>query len=464
MDKKQIRNKIYSMILPITIENVLQMTAGFISTAMIGRIGALSVSALGISTRITQLVWALFKGIATGASVFVAQAYGAGDFEKLKKVIRQTLISSVIVVIIFQQIIFWYGRTLLSIFNPELQLKELAFQHMRIVSCGLPFMVIMLVVAGVLQGMGNAKTPMKIAFLMNITNIIAGMVLIFGNLGFKPLWLMGAAYATVISQITGASVGLYVLFNRDGVLGAKDNYKHLKLDLKEIAGIYGVGIPSSLESLFWQIAAIILTRIILSFGNTAYAAYQLALQAESISYMPAVGFGIAATTFIGQSLGIRDRELGMSYMKELIKGSVLLTLVTGGILVLFPNAIMGLMTYDKEVIKIGALYLFLMGLVQLPQNISGVYNGALRGAGYTKVPMIVAMVGLWGIRIPLSWAFTRFFNYGIAAIWFVMCADLTVRYILSLILYKTRNIYDAKLLFERKGQNYDEADIQAPLQ
>lgn len=455
MQRIDARKEIYAMIIPITIENVLQMTAGFISSAMIGRIGSLSVSAFGVSTRITSLVWALFKGVATGASVFVAQAYGAGDYKKVKKVIGQTLVSSIFFVIILQQVIFWYGRSLLLIFNPTPELAEAGFGYMRIVSWGLPFQVIMVVVAGVLQGMGNAKTPMKIALIMNLTNILAGMVLIFGKLGVPPMGLTGAAYATVISQITGALIGIYVLFNKDGVLGLSEKSSLLKLDIREVAKIYDVGLPTSMEHLFWQFAAIILTRIILSFGNTALAAYQLALQAESISYMPSIGFGVAATTFVGQSLGRGDNENGKVYMKELLKGTTVLTIFTAGILLIFPNFIMGLMTYEKDVIKIGAGYLFCMGLVQLPQNISGVFNGALRGAGYTRVPMIVAMVGLWGVRIPFSYIFTHYLHSGITAIWIVMCFDLVIRFILSFTLYKVKDIYNAKLLIDTAAPGKD---------
>ena len=101
-----IRKKIFSMIVPITMENLLQMLAGFVSMAMIGRISTIAIGSLGISTRITQIVWALFKGIATGACVFVAQAYGANNYEKMRKVTIQTLMSSIILVCILQQLIF----------------------------------------------------------------------------------------------------------------------------------------------------------------------------------------------------------------------------------------------------------------------------------------------------------------------------------------------------------------------
>lgn len=439
--RKEIKNKILSIILPITIENILQMTAGFISMAIIGNIDTIAVVALGLGTRITQIVWSLFKGISTGASVFVAQSFGAGDYKKLRKVVQQTLLSTIVVVIVLQQFIYWEAPVLIGIFEPKPTIIESTVIYLRTVSFGLPFMAIMLIVAGVLQGMGNAKTPMKIAIIMNFTNVVLSYVLIYGKLGFSPLGAKGAAISLATSQFIAAVIGLYVLFNHDGILASMGKNNFFKLDFKEILNVYKVGTPTSFESIFWQIAAIILTRIILSFGETSLAAYQLGLQAESISYMPALGFSVAATTFIGQTLGAKNSELGRTYLKELIKGSMIVTSISAIILIFFPSTIMGLLSKDPDVIKIGSEYLLLMGLAQIPQNLSGVLNGALRGAGYTKAPMLAAGFGLWIIRIPFAIILTNFFDFDITAIWISISLDMAFRFILSYTLYKSKNIY-----------------------
>lgn len=449
-DTKEVRKKIYSMILPITIENILQMTAGFVSMAMIGRIDAIAIASLGLSTRITQIIWALFKGVTTGGAVFVAQAYGSGNHKKVRHIIQQTLLSSIILVFILQQFIFWKAPLLLKIFNPKPELLANAGIYLKIASWGLPFVAIMLVVAGVLQATGNAKTPMKIALIMNLTNIVFSFILIFGKLGMPALGIRGAAIATVIAQFTGAMLGIYVLFSESGMLNSFFNTKFFRLDLKQISSVYKVGAPTALESIFWQISAVILTRVILSFGEIALASYQLGLQAESISFMPAMGFGVAATAFIGQAVGAKNEVLGRKYMKELLKGSAILTSISAFILIFFPSSVMRLLTTDTQVIKMGVMYLVIMGIVQLPQNIAGVFNGALRGAGYTKVPMIVAGVGIWLIRIPFTLLLTYKFNMSIKAIWIVMGLDLIVRFILSFTLYKTRNLYNKELVFEEK--------------
>lgn len=434
----QIRRKIYAMIVPITLESILQMSSGIVAMGMIGRIDTASIAAVGLSTRITQLIWALFRGVSTGATVFAAKAYGANDQAKLKKITQQTLLSAFLVVLVFQQIVFWQAPALLSIFGKNHGLLKESAHYLRIVSWGLPFLAISLVITGILQGMGNAKTPMKISVIMNIVNIIMSYLFIFGGLSIPPLGLRGAALATVLSQMVAASIGLYILFNRNGMMASLFSTSFFQLDLKEVTAIYRVGSPTSMEAIFWQISAIVLTKIILSFGEVALAAYQLGFQAEAISYMPAMGFGVAATAFVGQALGAGDSHLAQRYLKEIKRGTVLITLIPALLLVFFPSGIMRLLTDQREVIGIGALYLFFMGLVQIPQNISGVLNGSLRGAGFTKVPMQVAGVGIWGIRIPLAYILTTYVGFSVTAVWAAMAIDLVIRFFLSSYLFNRK--------------------------
>ncbi|QQY80015.1 putative MATE family efflux protein [Keratinibaculum paraultunense] len=445
-ENKIIRKKILSMILPITLENILQMTAGIVSMAMVGRISPLAVGAVGISNIIFNIIWAIFKGVATGTSVFVAQSYGAKNYNKLKRIVEQTLLSSIILVIIFQQLLFWSAGSLLKIFDPSPELLANGTLYLRVISWGLPFIAIVLMVAGVLQGMGDARTPMRIAFIMNIFNICFSYIFIFGKLGIKPMGLKGAAFGILIAQLVAALLGFKSLFGKHGVLKEMGGNSSFSFKLEEVIPIYRVGLPTSFETIFWEVAAIFLAKAILTYGEIAYAAYQLGLQAEAISYMPAAGFGVAATTFLGHAIGSQDKEQGKKYIRQLIKWTSILTIFTGGVLLIFPSQIMRLLTNDIQVIEIGAMYLFIMGIVQLPQNINGVLNGALRGAGYSKIPMVVAILGLWLIRVPLSLLVAYVLNKSITFIWIAFGLDLVFRFIVSLIIFKRKNIYESKSL------------------
>jgi putative MATE family efflux protein len=447
--RKKVNKRIISMIVPITIENLLQMAAGIVSMGMIGRIDALSISALGVGIRITQVIWALFRGIATGVTVFVAQYYGAGEMSKVKNVITQALISSIAVVLVLQLIVYTQASKLLMVFDPQPELLGLATEYIRIVSFGLPFLAVMMVIGGALQGMGNTKTPMFITLLMNVVNILVGYIVIFGKLGITPMGVRGAALATVVSQAAAAIIGLRIMFTGNGVLKGFSNKNTRFIDKRQVTDIYRVGLPASMEFIFWQLAAIILTRAVLTFGETAFAAHQLGLQAESISYMPAAGFGVVATALVGQALGAKDNDLARTYLRQILKSALCITALSVIVLVGFPKIMMSALTDNKEIIELGSIYLILMGIVQIPQNATGVLAGAMRGAGFTKAPMLVAGIGLWGIRVPVVLLMTYMFKQTIIAIWLVMCVDLIFRFSLCIILYKRKNIYENHLVADR---------------
>ena len=176
--------------------------------------------------------------------------------------------------------------------------------------------------------------------------------------------------------------------------------------------------------------------------ETAYAAYQLGLQAEALSYMPAAGLAIAATAFMGQSLGSKDKRLAKLYLDELLKITIIITLIAGGVLALFPKIIMRSLTDDVEVINIGAVYLIVMGFSQLPQNLSGLYNGALRASGYPRAPMINTGLGIWGIRIPLILLISNYYQGNILWIWLSMALDLFFRFIFAFVSFKRKRVFD----------------------
>lgn len=450
IDDKKVRKKILSMTLPITAENILQMTAGVVSMAMVGRIDSVAVGAIGMSNILFRIIWAVLKGIGTGNSVFVAQSYGAGNYAKLKDTTEQAFILALGVSIFFQQIIYWNTAELIGIFNPTPALLAGGTLYLKILSWSLPFTAIILLVTGILQGMGNARTPMIIVGILNGVNIVFSYVLIFGKLGLPELGLKGAAIAYNISYGLAAIIGLYVLFSKNGTFARLGGGFKLRFNRMQSIRLIRFAVPTAFEMSFWQLASIIITRAVLTYGEVAYAAYQLGLQAEAISYMPAAGFGIAASTFIGQSVGSNDSEMGRTYMKHLIRLSLIVTSVAGGILIIFPSQIMRAFSDDPQIIAVGAVYLFIMGLLQIPQNLAGLLNGALRGAGYPKAPMINVGIGLWVVRVPLVLLMTYIVGAGIEWIWLMMGVDLLVRFVLAIITYKKKDIFNLEKGIEKR--------------
>lgn len=441
-DPKIIRSNVLSMIVPITFENILQMAAGVVSMAFVGRINAIAIGAIGLSNILFRIGWSLFKGLGVGSSAFVARSYGAQNNDKITSVTEQGIVVIFVLSILLQQILYWNAELLLGIFNSSGELLSSASMYLKIISWSLPFAAAIQFTAGILQGMGNAKTPMIVVSVLNIVNIIFSFLLIFGNFGFPELGLRGAGYAYNIAHIVAATLGLYFLFKSNMKLKEGIEKQKIGFRKEELLYLAKYGIPTSLELSFYQIGAIFITRAILVYGETAYAAYQLGLQAESVSYMPATGLAIAATAFIGQSLGSNDKKLAKIYLSELKKMTIIITIFAGGALLLFPRLIMRALTDDLEVVAIGAGYLIVMGISQMPQNLSGLYNGTLRGAGYPNAPLINTGLGIWGIRIPLILLISSYFHGNIMWIWSSMALDLFFRFIFAFTSFNRKDVFN----------------------
>lgn len=446
-DKKVIRKEIYFLIIPIMLENIFQVSAGLVSAAMIGRLTPVLISSQGIGSRITGVLWCLFKGIGIGATVIIAKTHGEGDMAKCKKTFEQTAITGAIVSIISIIIVLFNSRVILSFFTSSNETLLASGKFLKIVIFSAPFLLIMSIVTAVFQGCGNTKTPMYIAIVVNIINVVLGYLLIYGKYGFPKLSLVGAGIALLTSQISGAMLGLYLLYNkRHGLFSTFINNKDmLKIDINLMKQVYSIGIPAAFESMFWQLSSIVMSKVILSYGEVTFAAYQLGLQAEILSEMPAVGVGVASTSLTANAIGRRDDGLLKAYTKQLIQTTTVISLCSSLLIIIFPRTFMSFFTNNADIQVIGIKYLIAMGFIQIPQNLSKVLNGTIRSAGYKNIPMIISFLGIWVIRVPLALFFAYILKLDIVFIWLCMAIDQIFKCILSAIIFKKKKVNDIVL-------------------
>ena len=444
---QEMRKTIFNLLWPATIESLLQMGIGLVNTAMVGHLSAVAIGAVGLSNRAIQIAWALFQAISTGTTVHIAQAIGANDSRRARTIAMQAILFGTLAVLVLAIMFAAFAPNVLKIFKPETALLSSGTKYMRIVVWGMPAVAIMTAIGASLRGSGDTRTPLVVAVFVNIVNVIGNWSLIYGNLGMPALGIAGSAIATVVAQWIGAIVAIIAISRPTAKLSLSFRSRWT-VDRVELGKILNMGLPSAAESLFWQAAAIVLTLYITGFGTVALAAHQLGLNAESLSYMPTAGFSIAATTLVGQAVGAKNTHLSRRYTSELSRWALLITLVTASLLFFFPEQILALLTNDADVIALAAIYLRLMATSQIPQQVAGVLNGAIRGSGDTRTPMVVAAIGLWGVRLPLAYILAFPLKMGITGVWLGMTLDLFVRFILTMIRYKKLSWVESTSLFD----------------
>jgi putative MATE family efflux protein len=442
-DSKVIIKQILFLIIPVMLENIFQMSAGLISSAMIGRLDPSLISAQGVSSRITGVLFALFRGISVGATVVMARSRGKGDYEKSKKAFEQTVITGCLIAVFFIFVYILYSSEILLFFTDKDDILINAEKYLKIVIFTAPFLMIMSAVTSAFQAHGNTRTPMYIAIIMNIINIIIGYLLIFGKYGFPKLSLIGAALALLISQCIGALLGLYLLYNKRGGLFSTiitEGRELFKIDLEIVKSLYSTGIPAAFEYMFWQFSSIIMSKAILTYGEVTFAAYQLGLQAELLLEMPAIGVGVVATSMTANAIGKKDGTLLKIYARQLVTISTVISLFSSMLIIFSPGTFMSFFTNNAEIKAIGINYLIVMGFIQTPQNLLKVYNGIIRSAGYKNIPMVISFIGIWLIRVPMALIFTYVLKLDVTFIWLLMAADQIFKFIASAIIFKVKKV------------------------
>lgn len=418
---KTIRKEIILIMLPIVAENCLQMLTSFVATAMVGRLLEIDISAQGMCTKIVDLSYYLFKGAGVALVVLIAKRMARGETNASRTIFEKTAVSALVISGLLC-VLFWFQAELfLSIFTDEDALIIHSAKYMRILLFCLPLWGISACISGVYQGKGDTKTPMYLAAFTNLLNVVLCWGLIFGNLGMPKLGYLGAAVSLVISRSIGGILGVLLLYSRRfGIFTLSGERETVDSVLKEV---YSIGLPNAGEATVWQIASIILSRIILLYGSASFAAYQLGLQAELMTEFPAVGFSVAATSLVSRAIGLQDKTLYEIYKRELMVSCTLISVVTSSLLIFLPQVFMHLLTDNAELTAIAIPYIMVMGIAQIPQNLNKIYAGILRSAGYKTAPLKIQLIGNWVIRIPLCLLCAYGLKLPILAIWFVMAAD-----------------------------------------
>lgn len=427
-ERQEVRKQIFYLMIPIIAENFLQLLTNLIATAMVGRLTEMDISAQGMCSKIVDIVYFLFRGAGTALVILTAKRFAQEKILECKAIFETTIKSILVIGIVLGGLIFIQPYFWLRLFTNDQELILWAAKYIRILVLCLPFWGIMLAVSSVFQGKGDTKTPMFIAAGVNLINILLCYGLIFGNLGMPKLGFLGAALSLVISRALGCIAAIVLLYHKKlGLFSFHSSHEKVPGVIKEV---YSIGLPSAFEAIIWQFASILLARVILSYGQNAFAAYQLGVQCELITEIPAIGFSVAATSMISRSIGLKDQELFVTYKKEMIRICTMISLVTSCLLIFLPNLFMNLLTDNEALMKIGIPYIMIMGTVQIPQNLIKIYSGILRSANYKTTPLKIQFIGTWGVRIPLSLLCSMVFNLPLISIWVCIASDQLTKFLL----------------------------------
>lgn len=443
IDQKHRLPMLWHLTWPAIIEQLLGMMVSFIDTAMVGAMGAASTAAVSVVSSSIWLVNGILSGVGVGYSVQVANAVGAQDHEKARKVIRQGALAVAVVGLLALVVMEGLSAFLPRWLGAKPEVYPLAVSYLRFYCLSLPFATALSVFSAIIRCTGDTKTPLLLNGLANAVNVVLNFFLIYPSRTWHGIFIPGAglgvAGAAIASAASLALAGLLVLrtvfFNRNKPvsLNREENYRP---DGEIIRTAMLLGLPYIGERVTINLGQILMTSLVAHVGTVALAANHIATTAEGMCYLPAYGVSFAATALVGQAVGARNREDARAYGDLSGKLGFFMCLGTGALLFLLASPIARLFTPDAAVVAETAKVLRIVAFSEPFFALSIVLSGALRGARDVRFPMGVALGCMWGIRAVLAPVLVYVFHWGLEAVWFAMALDLTARGILSLLRWR----------------------------
>ncbi len=419
--------------LPLLAGNVLQTAYSFINAIWVGNyLGMAAMAAVTNTFPVMFVLMAVGNGLTMAANILVAQYYGAGKSEKVKLVVQTSVVMLAALAVICLGIGEAGCGKLLVVMDVPADVMPLAKPYLHLVLLTLPAMFAFFLLSSLLRGVGDSTTPLKFMGVSVVFNAILDPLLILGLAGFPKLGLNGTAYASIVCQYGGVLALLIYMHRKSHVLAP--DWRHLRIDWEMAATTIKVGLPASVQQSLISLGMLFVISFVNGFGEAASAAFGAAMRIDQLAFLPAMAFGMSATSLVGQNIGARhyDRVNQVFYWGILFCG--IITLGATAVAVTGPHFLIRLFIKEPEVVEIGASYLRIVGSCYVFFAIIFVINGVINGSGHTLATTAFSLISLWVVRVPLAAYLSQRLGR-VEGVWYAIVASFAASMLVSLAYY-----------------------------
>jgi MATE family multidrug resistance protein len=414
-EARELRRRVWGLAGPVIGENFLETLLGIVDTVLVAGLGAVALAGVGSALQVMFFLISALSALAIGSSVLVAQAVGAGDTAQAGRLGRQSLLWSVLFSIPLSVVGFVLAGPIMGLFGLEPQVAEIGTQYLQVTMGTVVVLVALYIGGGVLRGAGDAHTPLRVTTLANLLNVALAYGLINGHFGLPALGAVGSAWATFIARSFALVLMLAALWRGKGGVSIRGR-GGWRPDFSVARQVLTIGIPAALEQVLGTLGFLVLALIVARLGTDVLAAQRITFNALSLSFLPGVGFGIAATTLVGQSIGAGRIAEGAAAARVATRWAVIWMSAIAVLLIIFAPQVIGMFTSDAAVIAEGVPGLRVLALTQPFWAVLFVQSGALRGTGNTRFPLLVSGVSIWA-AVGLAFALIETIGGGLISIW-----------------------------------------------
>jgi putative MATE family efflux protein len=387
-------DKLISFAFPLMLSGILQLMFNAVDIIVVGNFsGSQALAAVGSTTSLINLFINLFIGISLGANVLAARYYAAGKDKEMSETVHSAMALALIsgVVMLFVGLIF--ARGALELMDTPDDVIDQSTLYMRIYFLGMPFFMMYNYGAAILRAVGDTKRPLLFLVIAGIVNAGLNMFLVI----VFHLGVAGVAISTVISQMISCVLVIICLYRTQSSYQLR--FSKLKLRWEYIKQICKVGIPAGVQSMVINFSNVLLQSSVNSFGSIAMAGYTAANNIFGFLFASINSVTQACMSFTSQNYSVGKYKRMTKVLFECIGLSMAVSLTLGCSAYFFGNKILWIYTDNAAVVKAGMEVLTYSTVTYFLCGIMDLFPGALRGMGYSTVPMILSVVGTVGTRL-----------------------------------------------------------------
>jgi len=439
---------------PMLVGNGIQMAYSVINAFWVGNgLGDNAMAAVTVSFPAFFVLMSLAIGLTMAAGILASQAYGAKDWAHFKRIVQNSFVLTGIASLVCTLASFFLARPILALMGTPSVIMPVAYNYLRIFVWHIPFAFAIFLIASLLRGVGDSRTPLYFQGAAVLMATILDPILMFGWLGFPKFGVNGTAIATVVVNVIASTAAVVYLYRKRHIV--LPDWRKLRLDWPTSWLMVKIGIPSSVQNSFVSISMLLITRLVNGFGPSGMAAFGAASRIDQFAFLPAMTVGMAASMLAGQNIGAQKYDRVHEVFKWGIALGGGIALSASLIFIIIPHLLMRGFTHSPEVINLGVHYLRIVGAGYLVLATLFVSNGVINGAGRTLITTCFAAVSLLIVRVPVA-TYLSERMHSMDGIWYGMLTGFVLGMLMSVTYY-----YSGKWKSPILTDDLDEADVNS---
>ena len=417
-------------LVPIVIGSFFQQLYNMADTIIVGHyVGTKALAAVGSTGPVTSLLVGFFVGVSAGATVVIAQYYGADFPQRVSDAVHTALALALISGLLVTGIGIAITYPLLRSMNMPADVLPDAALYMIVYFAGCVGNLLYNIGTGILRSVGDSRRPLYILIACCVLNILLDLLFV---LAFR--WgVFGVGFATILSQLISAILVLVCLMKTTDVY--RVSLRKIRLHVQVLKEIIRIGLPSGFESVLYNVSNIIIQSYVNAFGTAQIAAWSTTGKLDAIIWLIMQAFGIACGTFVGQNFGAGKYDRMRKCIRTILVMDFGSIAVLSVIVYTFCPFLMRIFTEDAEVIANAAYMMRFFCPFYVMFVFINIFASSIRACGEAMTPMLITTIGICGLRflwifliLPLHHTIGMLsLSYGVS--WTVTAAVFTFYYL-----------------------------------